>query len=144
MMSSSAFSFRFLPFLFQFQQHTSQFLQGLESKERNTVTIKLPLKWLLSYLSSSDMEGKLTAVSRATGTLCRHNIPWQLLLNKRLPVQNVRWRSWADVQQCCRRNGPRREKSQTSFTFRGWSLLITASSMFFPPDCTTWTEVNSY
>lgn len=85
MMFSSVFSFHFLPFLFQFQQHTSQFLQGWGSKTETQVTLQTLIQCRGFYLSnsSSAMERKLTGVYPDTGTLRRHNsIPPPLIISR--------------------------------------------------------------
>lgn len=83
-MFSSVFSFHFLPFPFQFQPHTSQFLQGLGSKTETWVTLRIPtnLRDVYGSDSSSAMGRTLTALYLEASTCCRHNnIPWPLRIN---------------------------------------------------------------
>lgn len=79
MLFSSAFSSHFLPFLFQFQQHTSLSPQGSGSRTgtQETLRILTQLRPFCSSNSSSHTEWELAGIHPDPGTPCRHNnIPW--------------------------------------------------------------------
>jgi len=111
-MFSSVFSFHFLPFLFQFQQHTSQFLQGLGSGTETQVTLRIPTPprgfgW---SSSSSDLKASQpVSVQTQQHSSALNNKP------QHFPAQRARrgLEASADQQQRYQRNRPGREKSKT-------------------------------
>lgn len=103
-----------------------------------TFRIPINLRDIYGSASSFAMGRMLTAVYLEAGTSCRHNnIPWpqtEVFVSAKCEIKG--WKL-QQINKDSIRDGLKGREANSSLTFSGCSLLMTASSMFFPPDCTT-------
>ena len=155
-MLSSASSSHFPPSLFQSQRHISQFLRDLKSTKESVSGEPLG-EGLRDSPQLCPQENKARCCwglgsgrGRVRSKSSLHSCHWLV----RVPGEHTRgiWdhggqRGSARFPPVCGKpapasaipgNTPPRTQQDLAFTLRGWSRLMTASSMFLPPDCTTW------